>query len=229
MEILESTYLLRFTIFFILFFVVSGSLFMTMWRKILSFVFFRMFIGPGIIIHESSHALGCLITGAKINSIQFFNRKGGKVVHGPAKIKFIGPVIISMAPIFGGLAILLFLNWFLGNPFQEVGVGGGAASTFVTFFNSFIHVDWLDWKTWFYIYCVINLLCVMGPSKKDFKNCFIGLLGISIILFWIEFSGLVNGKEVSAKLLGSLWADSGIIAASLLISIPLYFLAKNVK
>ena len=55
---------------------------------------------PGVIVHECSHILGCLITGAKVKTVVFFSEKGGSVTYTASKIPYLGDVVISTAPLF---------------------------------------------------------------------------------------------------------------------------------
>ena len=75
---------------------------------------YRVFVGPGIVLHELSHALLCFFTGAKINSISFFDKTGGSVQHKPSKIPILGPILISVAPFIFGAAVIFFLSRKIG-------------------------------------------------------------------------------------------------------------------
>ena len=69
---------------------------------------YRIFIAPGVILHELSHAFACLVTGAKVTSINVFKKDGGEVRHTKPIIPIIGQIFISLAPfIIGFLAIYL--------------------------------------------------------------------------------------------------------------------------
>ncbi len=105
-----------------------------LWVTALGFMPFRLFVAPGIIVHEYSHALACLITGTKIHEIRLFKREGGHVKHdNPAptilgvpwlgrgleapsgagkfvRYRFFSQFLISFAPVFGCLACI----WLLG-------------------------------------------------------------------------------------------------------------------
>ena len=76
----------------------------------------RFFVFLGVIVHEYSHAFGCLITGTKIKEIKLFEESGGHVTH-EKRNPFI-TAIIAMMPLFGCSLFLLLLAWL----FQQVGV-----------------------------------------------------------------------------------------------------------
>jgi hypothetical protein len=60
--------------------------------------YYRIFVAPGIIVHELSHAFACLITGAEIKRINLFEPSGGSVEHSNSKIPVLGQAIVSFAP-----------------------------------------------------------------------------------------------------------------------------------
>src|SRR5665811_249171 len=68
---------------------------------------YRYLIAPGVIVHEYSHALGCIVTGARIRQIRVFDERGGAVVHEEPRFA-LGQGIISVAPVFGA-AVTVYL------------------------------------------------------------------------------------------------------------------------
>lgn len=72
----------------------------------------------GVILHEMAHALMAVITGAKVVKVNLFNitprgRELGSVdvaCCGPSWLKSIQKVLIGMAPIISGFALLYLLN-----------------------------------------------------------------------------------------------------------------------
>lgn len=194
---------------------------MKWWVELLPFTFFRVLITPGIAIHEYSHALACLLVGAPVSSITIFDKNGGRVVHGNAKIKIIGPVIIAMAPIAGALLMFALIGFLLNHPFKI------DVSSFERFFNSLGRVRWTDWRVYFYLYACINLMMTIAPSKQDFKNCQWGLIVTFIIICLLEYTGILNGK-VMAKYSQDFYMPFLIISLlCLLITIPFYFMKKS--
>src|SRR5574343_407177 len=59
---------------------------------------------PGIIIHESAHALACLLLDVPIKKIKFLGKSGGYVVHEDSRTDKI--IIIALFPF-----ILLLMVW----------------------------------------------------------------------------------------------------------------------
>lgn len=60
---------------------------------------------PGIILHETAHAIACLIFGVKIKKIKFIDRSGGYVVHEDSKDYKI--IIISLFPFLFNIFIAI--------------------------------------------------------------------------------------------------------------------------
>ncbi len=84
---------------------------------------YRILVAPGVIIHEFSHAFGCIITGAHIQSINVFKRDGGELKHTGSPIPIIGNVVISLMPIIVGIVVLYFLpNLLFAHSTNALGV-----------------------------------------------------------------------------------------------------------
>jgi hypothetical protein len=124
-----------------------------LWAKAFGKFFFRIFIAPGIIVHEYSHALACLLTGTKIVEIKLFKTEGGHVRHekppktllglprlskqaeDPRKgdwlrVSSVSQFIISFAPVAGCLAAIFLLGFiaeqYSGDQFMPAESGQAA-------------------------------------------------------------------------------------------------------
>jgi len=126
-------------------------------RKI-SFLYY-VILFPGVVLHELSHALFCLITFSPIKKIQFFSKTGGFVMHGGSKIPVLGDFLISIAPLISGLVIFyLFSLKFID-----------ASIAFKIFIG----------------YLEIAILITMTPSAQDIKSSslmYLALLTTIIVL-----------------------------------------------
>lgn len=60
---------------------------------------------PGIVLHESAHALACLALGVPIKKIKFISKSGGYVIHEDSKDYKI--IIISLFPFIFNIFISL--------------------------------------------------------------------------------------------------------------------------
>ena len=147
---------------------------------------YRSFVAVGVIIHEMSHFIACILTGAKVTKVVVFDASGGSVEHEPPKIPVVGQVFISMAPLISGSIIIYFLALYLGlKPVDlrliDLSVGG-----ILSYAKSMVApINFMDWKNWIIFYLVLNVIVTMTPSKQDFKNMAVLLIIITIVLFAI--------------------------------------------
>lgn len=151
---------------------------------------YRFFVAPGIIVHELSHALMCLLTGAKIRSVSLFEKNGGSVEHTKSKIPIIGSILISMAPIFIGSFVIFFLSKIAGMDRLSVSFSEGFTSNFGQIVDNIkqiiLSLDFHNTKTWILLYLVLSVAITMAPSKQDFRNIFSAIIIILIILILIN-------------------------------------------
>lgn len=149
---------------------------------------YRFFVAPGVVLHELSHAFFCLITGAKIKNINFFEPTGGSVTHEPPRIAFIGPVLIAFAPLLFGIALLFILSHWIGlnANFDLFHISvGSLASSMKDIISS---IDFHNYVNWILFYLIFSIAITMTPSQQDFHNALLSLLVLAIlvyVLFWI--------------------------------------------
>jgi hypothetical protein len=134
----------------------------------------------GAFIHETSHAILCLLTGAKIHKYKVITEQP-QVTYSNSKIPILGNLLISIAPILGGLAFLFFLNkYFLAHQFIMP-----AFVDWRFFFNDFLkfitQINIAKWQDWVIIFLFLNMGAMIGPSWQDLKNVWI----LIIILIFI--------------------------------------------
>ncbi len=228
-------YLLLFLWFFIM--ILLSNLIDRMFVRILPGIGYRIFIAPGIIIHEVSHAIGCILTGAKVLEIKVFQREGGYVKHTPPRVPLIGKPIISLAPIFGGVIILYLLTVVFGMRNVDGAIWAGSSSTitgFVKLFEAafdFIGARWTSVFFWIFIYFLIAITTTMAPSHTDMKHAVFGL-GVLLVIG----SALIAGFDAIARAMdpvGDTFAmifGIGIIFEILAVIIltPIYFIKRVV-
>jgi len=141
----------------------------------------------GAFVHESSHALFCLVTGAKIYEFKVFSSQP-HVTHGKPKLPFIGNLLISSAPIFGGLFFLFFINHYvLGNYFALV-TSSGYVNILSDSLKLITQIRLSTWQSWVMIILFLNAGAMIGPSARDIKNVW----PILILLFFVQSYFLVN-------------------------------------
>lgn len=138
------------------------------WR-FLNYKFNHLLYYFGAFIHESSHALLCILTGAKIREYKVFVRQP-HVSYTNSKLWKLGDLLISIAPIFGGLAVLFFLNkYFFINQYV---MPDFSSWRFLLddIFKLIEQIDITDWKSILTIFLFLNIGAMIGPSWQDLKN-----------------------------------------------------------
>lgn len=159
------------------------------WKKILPGRLYALFLFPGIVVHELSHVVGCLLTGTKIKNIKLFSFKGGYVRH--KRTGAIKTAIISFFPIVGSLVFLFFL--------MKLMIGVDSWQKIITEFE-------FGLRFWLFFYFSITVIICLLPSKKDFKNATVGFFLLVLIVlvlyplfgqeFMRIFSALIDMLEI---------------------------------
>ena len=123
----------------------------------------------GAFIHETSHALLCILTGAKIHKYKVISEQP-QVTYSNSKIPILGNLLISIAPILGGLTFLFLLNkFFLSNQFIMPAFSNW--KFFLNDFSKFItQINLTKWKDWVLLFLFLNMGAMLGPSPQDLKN-----------------------------------------------------------
>lgn len=138
--------------------------------------FFRLFVVPGVILHELAHAFFCLMTGAKIRRIRLFKREGGEVAHEQAKIPILGPLLITLAPLLIGLFAIIVIGKKIVPNVGSIPVGT-TLQDFPVFFSSIVRsVSWNDTATWVALYLILSIGATLAPSIQDLKNSWFPLV-----------------------------------------------------
>jgi len=134
-----------------------------------------LFLFPGVILHEVSHLVGCLITGARVKSFQLFSKDGGFVTHEEPRVPVIGTFVVSIFPLLTGSTILYFASEILRKETIRLSVHG------------------LDLSKIIIAYLMAAVFITMFPSYQDFKNAswvyfiLIILLAVSSQLGYLTF------------------------------------------
>ncbi len=144
------------------------------WFKILG-KSYSYFLIPGIAIHELSHIFACFLTGATIYKTKIISKSGGFVEHGKSKIPIIGNIIISFAPIVGGIAAIFLIVFLLNFPLLNFSLS-----------VSFLFYLIQNWQFWVAFYFILSILITLTPSFQDVKNSLISLLLVFIIVILLK-------------------------------------------
>ena len=152
----------------------------------------------GAFVHESSHALLCLLTNAKIEEFEVFSAQP-HVTHRTSRWPIIGSFLISSAPIYGGLFFIFLINHFvLHDHFSIQHLGSNGNDVLIQAFNFITQIRPWEWQSWVMFVLFLNIGAMLGPSFQDIKNiwpllilmCFVqsptlthlGLIALSLIL-----------------------------------------------
>jgi len=141
----------------------------------------------GAFVHETSHALACLLARAKIEEYHIFSRQP-RVVYSSPRLLLIGQPLISLAPLIGGLLFLFLINhYWLASYFDLPEVSNWQDILLVPL-KLLSQINLLDWQSWMMILLFLNVGAMIGPSLKDLKS----IWPIFFLLFFIESSFFLN-------------------------------------
>ncbi|MEM4728439.1 MAG: hypothetical protein QXH42_01575 [Thermoplasmata archaeon] len=191
----------------------------------------RVFVWLGVVVHEASHWLACVLTGTKVFEVRMFERDGGYVRHERR-----GPVVmalIALAPIAGCSLFLVFLVHL----FRALGVlfePGGLElerplesiftllkSAALTFWMNITALSIVTVLFLVFLYFVWSVAACLAPSRQDLGHAATGsvvlaLLGaLSVLLKPLSVLG-VEGTPVM-DFIGSALAEA--VGVALIVSI----------
>lgn len=149
----------------------------------------------GAVVHETSHAILCVLTGAKIEEFRIFSDQP-RVVHRKSRLPIAGELLISIAPIAGGLLFLFLVNHYLLGSYFTLPSFPRAAGWYgllVEPVRLLSQLDFLQWQSWLMIFLSLNAGAMLGPSPQDLKNSWLALA----ILFFVA-SPALNGLGLAA-------------------------------
>jgi hypothetical protein len=118
----------------------------------------------------------------------------GHVEYTPPKVPLIGHAAISIAPLIGCPAILLFMSGYLGIPFDFPSVSFEIlAETRILMDGAFSFItglDYLNGKTYVFLYLALTLGAGAAPSKTDIINMLPGLIIIVVAIYLLIYFGV---------------------------------------
>lgn len=195
---------------------------------------------PGVMIHELSHAVFCLIFQHKILEMKLFSPEEdgtlGYVNHAynPKNIYHrIGNFFIGTGPIWGGCLMLWVVSWLLlpevmrqGNSFSE---------SLSAFTDGIFSADfWKNWKSWLWLYLSLTIASHITLSPPDLKGAADGFIVIvltvllgSLLLGWMGNYVEVVWQYEIALLTRMFISIAGALFAGVLILFILRFVVKR--
>jgi len=198
---------------------------------------------PGVVVHELSHILGCLIMGAKVKNVILFSKEGGSVTYSRPKIPFLGDVVINTSPLICIPLVLAGCTWvfsqYLGCVFPVLPQGirssadlAGLGTGILGIFTGNLVVMFNPWF-FLYLYLTLSLVLSVAPSAQDISNAAIGigiiaLAGILVLQSGIPFAVSILEELMRLVNIGFVLGLSfGVIA--LVMSIPLMIVYVHKK
>ncbi len=189
----------------------------------------------GIVIHECSHILGCLLTGAKVKNVVLLSKDGGSVTYSPSPVPFLGDVVINTAPLFCIPLVLYGCTWIFSSylgcsiPALPPVIGSAdAVSLMASQITDMFAANLLyHFNPWFllYLYLTVSLVLSLAPSRQDMKNAALGItiiVAAGALVFWSNFSPAVSILEEITDVIGiSFGLAFGFGVIALVISLPL--------
>lgn len=188
-----------------------------LWSDFASHRFFHYALAPGVVVHELSHLLACLLTGAKVGRVVLFGPSGGSVEHSDPRMPLLGRPLISLAPIMGCTLALWGVWWLFSDrlglkpselPGVELSAAGGLElwlvmrHLFIDAFRQVFSRKFLSLEGAAFVYLVLTFSVSMAPSRTDLRHALLGLVTIGAIVFLAEHTFLARWEvwvEVSRR------------------------------
>jgi len=159
------------------------------WR-FLNYGVTRVLYYVGAFVHETSHAILCVCTGAKIEEFTIISDRP-HLTHRRSRLPIVGELLISAAPIAGGLLFLFLVNrYILGNYFVVPNISSWHdwPSIFAEPLSFLSQINLVQWQSWVMIFLSFNAGAMLGPSMRDLKNVW----PVLVLLFLVKSPFLVG-------------------------------------
>ena len=190
--------------------------------KTFSTKIFRIFVAPGIVVHELSHILGAKLSGSKIMDYRFFDPRGGFVKFTKPKIPVIGNSIVSFAPLFFGSIVILLLGLLLKIQISNF----SNPPDFIEFLSIFQKVRINSIPNILLLYLIMSVSAALAPSKQDFAIAWKGMIPFVILTILIYF--LVPSADILFNNLASFYFICFVLICGILIIALIIFEIKKV-
>lgn len=204
-------------------YVLSGYANSVLFRR-LGKTLYLLIMWPGVMVHELSHLLACLVTFTKVFEVKLFaphEESPGTLVLGYVRHAQPGnPVsaaLIGGAPFFGGAAALwvamrllfpsanaVFTALSATNGQDLAALGLRLAGQYAAFFASLAQaLDWRSWTTYVFFYLVLVLSSHIAPSRPDMLHALSGVIGIIVLVGVFVAIGRWLGFAMQAGLIAA--------------------------
>ena len=201
---------------------------------------------PGVMVHELSHALVVLLFspfGFRITSVTLFRIKpvtprgaNGRVIrrNGPQSLQlgevqyvrpqgrlmsYIGDGFSGVAPLFGGIAVFIFLYWAAtGYTIWDIPFDGLHQQWQI------IRTGWPLWTLIFAPYLILSVTSELWPSHQDWHGARWFVLGM-LIIFAIFLAAIWYAQRLNELLIVATFISSRIdFALGILLALDIVFL-----
>lgn len=140
-------------------------------------IFANVITWPGVVIHELSHGLWVILTGAKITHISLYHRQGNQlgsvtyIPRGNIIFQSLQKALVSCAPVFMGLGIEAGILYVINSTALPI---WGIIALLYIFIAVLVHMDMSKQDIACYfkgipvcfilVYCIILLFLLMKPE-----------------------------------------------------------------
>ncbi|MEI8143157.1 MAG: M50 family metallopeptidase [Candidatus Berkelbacteria bacterium] len=195
--------------------------------------YWRIFVALGVILHELSHACLCLVTGAQITKMAFFEKEGGHVEHAESKLPLFGQILISMAPLFVGAIAIYFISNLIGIKVAPIYFDNLSFASLFNVLKGLISTLSLhSVYFWALLYLALSIAVTMTPSAKDVSNVALLMSVLALIIFAVyRFFRLdINfSAYVPEKLIVFLSTTVILLILALVLSMLIFVITKMLR
>lgn len=192
----------------------------TVSRRLVSRLGFRAVLVTGwlgVPVHELSHVVACVLFGHKVERVQLFAPDARTATLGSVRHAWnprnpwaqAGRLVIGVAPLLGGSAVLWWLSRTLGPTPAAVpvldaasdwtAVAHGAWEHARVLGGSFLHAEtWTSGRTWLFLYLALCVGMHSAPSGADLRGARTGLLVFGVILLLANGIAVLSGADPRA-------------------------------
>ena len=211
------------------------------WYDILGEKSWIFLAAPGTVVHETAHALFCLIFRHRILEMKLFSpgEDGtlGMVNHSwdPKSLyQRTGNFFIGTGPIIAGTALIaLATSWLMPEVWEELEppefytLSDMAAGTLVLICRMlkvlFSLEIWQKWQTWLWLVITMLLGSHITLSKEDLKNASVGIWFIPLIVFLVNLGSIWYCDPVELLFKYGSTCIASAVAVMLFITLTLIF------
>jgi hypothetical protein len=206
--------------------------------------FYLLLMWPGVVVHELSHLVGCVVTGTPVRKVRLFAPRDegqgrlvlGFVEHDRPRNPLVRSVI-GGAPFFGGAAALWALTAFVlpavgsAHSFAPIvarapSAGAvieamvAAARQYAAFAASVAGgLDWRSWQTYLFLYLALSIAAHVAPSRTDLRNASFGIVAGALFLVLASLAGRAWAPAFTVT--ATLWLAKAVGAVTVLLSFGL--------